>query len=390
MNIQQLRADTPACEQLIHFNNAGASLPTLQVSKAIKDYLDFEANNGGYETAEIFKPQTDLFYGLAAELIGAHARNIAYTTSATDGYGRVLASIPFKAGDTILTTTNDYVSNQLSFMALRQRFGLQIVLCKNEPSGQLDLDNLRAKLQHYQPKLVAITHIPTNSGLVQPMREIGQIVAESGCLYIADVCQSLGQMEVKATDIKADFMTGTFRKFLRGPRGAGLLYVSDRALEMGLSPFSLDSRAATWTSPESFVLSADAKRYEYWEISYALQMGSVAALKYLLALGIENVALRNKQLSTLLRAELAENRKIKLLDRGNTLCNIITFNVDGHSMPEVHAHLKKHKINASVSTITGAQIDFTEKKVDGAVRLSPHYYNTIEEIERVVKCLDTL
>ena len=256
---------------------------------------------------------------------------------------------------------------------------------KNTDTGEIDLDDLEIKIKKYAPRLLSVTHVPTSSGLVQPVAEIGNIVRKYDTLYLLDACQSLGQMKVSAPDTHADFISGTFRKFLRGPRGAGILYVSDKALNSGMEPLFIDLRGADWISENNYRPRPDAKRFEDWETAYALMMGSREALKYALSLGIENIEARNNELNLKLRTALADIDSICLQDKGKQQCSIITFSIQNRNEMATKKYFTDNKINIYTTSKTSAIIDFAQKNVEWVVRVSPHYYNTDKEIDTFVE-----
>jgi selenocysteine lyase/cysteine desulfurase len=387
LDLDRLRAETPGCVRRIHFNNAGAALMPLPVLEAMTDYLRAEADLGGYETATARRAEIDDFYAATAELLGCKPRNVAFATSATDAYARALSSVPFQRGDVILTTRDDYISNQIAFMSLRKRFGVEVAHAPNLPQGGVDVDALAALMQEHRPRVVAVTHIPTNSGLVQPVADIGARCRELDLLYLVDACQSLGQYVLDVRHIGCDFLTATSRKFLRGPRGGGVLYVSDRALEAAYEPLFVDMRGARWTGFGQYEQVDSAQRFEDWEFSYATVVGTAAAVRYALAVGMDAIAARTRALGEALRDALAEVSGVRVLDRGRELCAIVTLTVDGGSIDALHDELERRGINSSVSAREHALYDFTDKGVEAALRLSPHYYNTEGEVEAVMAAI---
>jgi selenocysteine lyase/cysteine desulfurase len=390
MNLYQIRSDTAGCQSVIHLNNAGAALVPQSVANAIRDYITEEEYEGGYETADKRLAQLNSFYDLSAQLLNCSARNMAFTTSATDSYNRALSAITFKAGDVVLLSGNDYPSNFIAYLSLVKRYDIKMVCVENTATGEMDLDDLEQKLKKYAPRLVSVSHVPTSSGLVQPAEEIGEIISRYDSLYLLDACQSLGQMHVNAMATKADFISGTFRKFLRGPRGAGLLYVSDKALQSGMEQLFPDIRGASWETADSYTPVQDAKRFEDWETAYALMMGSAEAIKYLLATGIEEIETRNAGLLAQLKAGLMRSDHIRLQDRGKRQCNIVTFSVPGKEPAEIKKYFKDRGINIYTTARSSAIIDFAEKGVDWVVRVSPHYYNTEEEIDLFLEAVEHL
>ncbi|HWW38720.1 aminotransferase class V-fold PLP-dependent enzyme [Pedobacter sp.] len=390
MDINQIRKDTPGTTNLVHLNNAGASLCPVQVTSAIRDYISEEEFTGGYELADKKREELDTFYDYAAQLLHCKKNNIAFTTNATDSYNRALSAVPFKQGDVVLLTENDYPSNFIAFLSLQKRLGIEIIQVKNTESGEIDLEDLENKMLLHKPRLVSVSHVPTSSGLVQPVEAIGKIVKKYDTLYLLDACQSLGQIDVDGPATGADFISGTFRKFLRGPRGAGLLYVSDTALAAGLEPLFIDLQGAEWQEENEYIARADAKRFEDWETSYALMMGSKEALKYLLNIGIEAIMERNALLFSRLVNALAEISFVTLQDRGKQRCNIVTFSLTGHTPEKTKNHFSRSGINIYIMTKVSAVIDFAEKDIEWVVRVSPHYYNTENEIDRFIEILKTL
>ena len=375
---------------MIHLNNAGAALPPAIVTETMLRYLETEAREGGYETADRYKAEIADFYQATAELLHTHARNIAFAGSATDAYMRALCAIPFSAGSIILTSNHDYVSNQIAFLALKRRFGVEIMRCPDKPTGGFDPDIMLELIGRLRPLVVAVTHVPTYSGLVQPVERLGNACREVGAWYLVDACQSAGQIDLDVSVIGCDFLTATMRKYLRGPRGAGFLFASDRVFEAGLEMPVADMFGASWTSPDTYEMRPDAGRFEFWEKSPALLLGSGAALRYALQTGLPWIEYRVSELAASLRTQLRNIPGVQVLDRGDRLCGIVTAHAAHWEMNQVLHYLKENGVNARASTRAVAQIDFPEKHVEWALRLSPHYYNTEAELARVVELLSQL
>lgn len=390
LELERLRAETPACAHRIHFNNAGAGLMPAPVLEAMKDYLELESELGGYEAADARAEAIQDFYAATAHLLGCKTRNVAFSTNATDAFARAVSSIPFGPGDLILTTRDDYISNQIAFLSLRKRLGVEVVHAPNLPVGGVDVEAMERLMHDRRPRLVAVTHIPTNSGLVQPAAEIGRRCRELELLYLVDACQSVGQYPIDVEQLGCDFLSATGRKFLRGPRGSGLLYVSDRALAAGYEPLFIDMRGARWVGFEQYEQVETAARFEDWEFSYATVLGAAAATRYALAVGIDAIAERTPALGGTLRERLAEIDGVRVLDRGPELCAIVTFTLEGWKSEDLSHELRRRRINSSVSAREHALYDFAEKDVEACVRLSPHYYNTEQEVDEVVDALREL
>ncbi len=381
------RKDTDGCSNVIHLNNAGAALMPNPVTQTVLEHIKLESQIGGYEASALRNTAIQQFYEQAAMLINCKPSNIAFTASATDSYTRALSSIPFLQGDIILTDNDDYISNQIQFLSCKKRFGIGIVRIKNAPGGGVDLEDLEQKLIKLQPRLLAITHIPTNSGLVQPVKQIADIYKSytqkhpGKTWYILDACQSIGQMKIDVQELQCDFLSVTGRKFLRGPRGTGFLYVSDRALEEGLEPLFIDMRGAEWIEKDEYKQRPDAMRYEDWEFAYALVLGTTKAIEYCLQIGEDKIWQEVRQLSAYMRSQLSGIDKIRVLDRGPEVGGLVTFTVTGLQPKIITDALQERKINVVPSYRNFAVIDFDEKQAQWAIRASPHYYNTVEEID---------
>lgn len=387
MNTDKIRQDIRGLSDgKIFLNNAGSSLMPSAVVDSMVNYLQEEEQSGGYEVAERNADYLEKFYNETATLINAKPSNIAFATSATEAYTMALSSIIFKEGDTIITTADDYISNQITFISLQKKLNLNIIRMKNLPDNELDLDDLEILIKKHHPRIVAVTHIPTNSGLIQNVEGVGKICREYDILYLVDACQSVGQMVVDVEKINCDFLTATGRKFMRGPRGTGFLYVSDRVLEQNYAPLLLDMRGAKWSEFDDYELFDSAKRFEHWELSYASLLGFTEALQYANAIGMDAIENYNKKLSQILRNNL-QNSGFKIWDIGKNLSSIVTFSGPEGDLENIQKVLKENNIFFSVTYKNSALIDFTRKNIDGIVRLSPHYFNTAEEINTVSELL---
>jgi len=387
MNIDTLRAQTPGCKTKTHFNNAGASLMPQSVIDAMLDHINLEATIGGYEAADLKAKEIAGFYESAAQLVNGKGGNIAFTSSATNSFARALSCIPFREGDSLLLANEDYISNQLAFFSLQKRFNLKIFRAASLKEGGVDVDDMKRLIEVHHPKLVTLTHVPSNSGLIQPVEEVGALCKERNIYYLVDACQSAGQIPLDVEKIHCDFLSATMRKFLRGPRGAGFLYVSDRVINEKLEPLFIDMRGGDWIATNEYQVRMDARRFEDWEIPYALLLGSKAAIDLAIALGLESIEERNTYLCNRVRQGLSGLQGFRLLDIGQKQSSIITVEIRGQKPTDVLQGLRNENINTSVGHKHFALIDFEAKQVDWALRISPHYYNTEEEIDLLINAL---
>lgn len=384
MDIDALRRDTPGVQHRIHLNSAGSSLMPTPVIDAVEGHFRLEAHIGGYEAHDEALADIEEAYADVATLLGTSADRIAMTEHATQSFVAAMSAIPFEQGDVIVTTRNDYVSNQIQYLSLSNRFGVEVVRVPDAPEGGVDLHAMEETIHRRRPKLVAVTQIPTNSGLVQDVAAIGTMCRARGILFLVDGCQSVGQMPVDVEAMGCDFFSATSRKYLRGPRGAGFLYVSDRVLETGLEPLFPDLRGADWIDADLYQPAPDAKRFETWEFAWALVLGTGAAARYATTLGIDAIQERSRALANSLRERLPEIAGAEVLDRGPELGATVTASFDGHEPADLVRQLRKRGINTSSQTRLDAVIDYDAKGVDGALRMSPHYFNTEADLNALL------
>lgn len=383
--LDRYRRDTPACEDVIHFNNAGAALSPLPVQQAVQAHLDLEYQLGGYEAAAIHSARSEAFYPAIASLLNAQAHQIAFATSATDAYNRALSSIPFAAGDLILTTENDYASNQIAFLQAVRRYGVTLKIAPEAPEGGVDTAAMATLIYELRPRVVAVTHMPSSNGLIQDVYAIGKACRAVDTIYIVDACQTAGQLPLNVETMGCDFLSATFRKFLRGPRGTGFLYVSDRVLQKEMAPQYLDLHSADWSAPDKYQVRQDARRFELWERNHALVHGAVAAAHYAQKVGLEAIAKRTAELANALREELTALKGVKVADTGAELGAIVTCYLPDQAPEKLLADLRQAQIHASIGWSAYARYDFPRKRIPWVLRLSPHYYNTTEEVQKITK-----
>jgi selenocysteine lyase/cysteine desulfurase len=387
MNIDTLRHQTPGCKTKIHFNNAGASLMPRPVIDAMLQHIQLEATIGGYEAADQKAKEIAGFYESVAQLLNCKSGNIAFTSSATNSFARALSCISFNEGDSILLANEDYISNQFAFLSLQKRFNIDILRAASLPDGGVDVDDMKRLMDIHHPKLVSLTHVPSNTGLIQPVEEVGKLCEERDIYYLVDACQSAGQIPIDVQKIRCDFLSATMRKFLRGPRGAGFLYVSEKIINQKLEPLFIDMRGADWISADEYSPRMDARRFEDWELPYALVLGSKAAIDLANSTGLENIQQRNILLCDQIRKSISKMAGLRLLDIGPEQSSIITVEISGQKAQEVLQELRNKNINTSVGYRSFALIDFEAKHVEWALRISPHYYNTEEEVETLIQAL---
>lgn len=381
IDVERARALTPGCERVLHLNHAGASLLPQPVLDAMIGHLQLEAQMGGYEAAETAAPQVARTYAALAELIGADPDEIALLDSATRAWDMAMHSLPIEPQDRILISRSEYGSNAIALLQLQKRTGCQLVLVEDDEHGQIDLRAIERALADDDTALVSLVHVPTQGGLVNPAAEVGRLCREAGVMFVLDACQSAGQMPLDVDELGCTVLTATGRKFLRGPRGTGFLYMR-RDLVPHVEPVMLDLHAATWTAPGRYEVREDARRFEMWEHDVAARIGLGVAVDHALGWGLDAIVERDTALAAGLRERLAELPGVTVRDRGERLSAITTFTVDGLDPDDLRVRLRAEGINVSVSTLGSAQLDLSNRGLESVVRASVHYVTTDEELDR--------
>ena len=380
MDIEALRADTPACESVIHFNNAGASLMPNPVYETMTAHLELERNIGGYEAARQAKDALGSFYDEFAALLNCRPDEIAFVENATRAWDMAFYGLPLEPGDRILTHGSEYASNYLAFLQQAKRKDFTIDVVPSDKTGQLDVDAMESMITP-RTRLIAITHVPSHGGLVNPAEAVGKIARKHNLIYILDACQSAGQIDLDVEELGCHVLTGTGRKFLRGPRGTGFMYVSRDVMDTIEPPF-IDLHSAEWTAPGLYEWADGARRYETWEGFVAGKLGLSSAIRYARKIGLPAIESRVTELATTLREALTSVPGVTLQDLGEQQCGIVTFTRDGEPAESMMARLGKAGINVSVTPQPYAVLDLGARGLDAVVRASIHYYNTENEIVR--------
>ena len=384
IDIDSVRADTPATADVIHFNNAGAALQPAAVVDAVVEHLRLEEQLGGYEAGDAATEAKGATYAATAELLGCATDEIAMTTGASEAWWRAFQSLPLRPGDRVLSCRAEYNANAFALIQARAA-GVDVELVPDDESGQIDVAALEAMMDD-RVRLVTLTHIPTSGGLVNPAAEVGAIAKAHGAWYLLDACQSAGQRPLDVDELQCDFLALTGRKFLRGPRGTGALYVRGSLLDQLDDPTFIDSHSADWVADDEYELHAGAERYELFESAVAARVGLGVAVRYALDLGLDAIAERTTALGATLRQRL-EEIGAEVHDQGRDRCGIVVFSLPGTDAATLVGELRRRRIHTSVAQSRSAMPDLGARGITTAVRASVHYYNTDDEIDAFIDAL---
>jgi cysteine desulfurase len=382
LDLERARRDTPGCLDKVFLDSAGSSLPPTPVLDAVFAHLRREADVGGYVAAAERAGDLTSVKTSIGRLIGASADTIALVDSATTAWNDFFQAVPLKPGDRVLLSEVEYASNAIAVLQRARSTGATVDVIPSDPSGQIDLVALE-KLLDDRVRLVSLVHVPTNGGLVNPVREVVDLAHARGALVLLDACQSVGQIALDVAELGVDALSATGRKWLRGPRGTGFLYIADE-LTTTLEPAALDLHSAEWTGAEDYRMAADASRFEFWECDVAARLGLGAAVDYLLDLGVDKVEAAVVDGAEYLRSGLSEIDGVTVRDLGTRRCGIVSFTVDGLDPRDVRAQLANRRVTVTASLRGSTLLDMSARDLDAVVRASPHYFCSRDDLDRAL------
>ena len=383
--IEAARSVTPGCGEVIHLNHAGSSLPPQVVLDAQIGHLQAEAVMGGYEAAAVALERCDSVYDSIGALINARPHEIARMEHATAAWNAAFWSVPMAPGQHIVVHDHEYGANVVAFLVAAQRRGIVIDRVLNDSSGQVDVAAIADRLDRLDVALVSLTHIPTNGGLVNPAAEVGALTRAAGVPFLLDACQSVGQRRIDVAEIGCDLLSATGRKYLRGPRGAGFLYVNDAVADR-LEPTQPDHHGAVLVAADRFEWRGRARRFEQWEHSVAGWLGLGAAVDHALGWGIDRIETTVTERAEQLRALLTDVG-FTVYDEGEQRCGIVTCATDAVVSGELQRLLARSGINTTSTSEESSRWDVERRDLPTLLRLSVHYTTTVNELTTTVDIL---
>jgi len=384
----QVRVDTPASLTTVFLDSAGSSIPPQPVVDMVVGHLRREAEVGGYRAMDERAADLAGVKSSIARLLGCAEGSVALADSATRAWGTAFYAVPLRPGDRVLLTGVEYASNAVAALQRAGATDASVEYVPSDGAGQLDLAALESMLDE-RVALVSLVHVPTNGGLINPVETVVKLAHRVGALVFLDACQSIGQLVVEPGMLGVDMLSATGRKWLRGPRGTGFLYLSPE-LVTRLEPPMIDLHGAAWESPHEYRLRPDATRFELWETDVAARLGLGAAVNYLLELGVPDVVAAVAERSVRLRRALAEIPNVRVRDLGYQQCGIVSFTVDGVAPSTVRDALAEQDITVTVSGRPSTLLDMTARNLTAVVRASPHYFVSLDQIDRAADAVAQL
>jgi len=386
--VAETRNLTPGLRGRIHLDNCGSALMPTPVIDTMQNALQRDATFGGYVAQEQQEGALEAGYSSLARLLGGEVSDYAFVGSAVDGWTKAFYSLPLQAGDNIITAYNEYCSNYIAFLQVKKTRGVEIRVARQAPTGGIDLAHLQSLIDN-RTALISISHMPSSSGEINQVEDVGKIARAAGVLYQLDACQSVGHVPVDVDRVGCDILTGTSRKFLRGPRGIGFLYVNQKARSV-MEPVVLTNQSAEWSSAEEYSLRDDARVFEAWERSVINQLGFSAAIDYLLELGVDAATQQIAKNAAYLRKRLPDVKNVTIECPPGAVSAIITFNIAGRLPSDVKSILEDQHIAVKTASVVHTRLDMEHRGIESAVRVSPHYYTTTEDMDLFLTALEAL
>lgn len=386
IDLEAVRADTPGSHRGVFLDSAGASLSPVQVLDEVVGHLRREAEVGGYRAAAEREDDLAEGYTVLGRALGFEPDEVAFSDSATRAWLTVFDAIPLGPGDRILATEVEYAGNAIPLLRRAEEAGATVEPVPSDATGEVDVSALRAMLDD-RVRLVSLVHVPTNGGLVNPAAAVIEAVRETDAIVLLDACQSAGQLELAHLD--ADIVTGTGRKWLRGPRGTGFLAVRRRIRDR-LRPRQVDLQSGVWDAPDRFTLKTDAQVFELWESSVADRLGLITAVRYAMDLGMADIESAVRDRAEHLRQGLADLPRVEVHDLGTRRCGLVTFTVDGMESPDVRDRLREQNISVHITGASSTRYDMTRRGLDILVRASPHYFVTPAQLDETIAAIARL
>lgn len=385
--VERLRAATPGCASVIHFNHAGASLPSQATLDAIIEQLRLEALCGPMEAAD--QSVQARARSAAALLLNANTENIAFASSGSAAWGMAFNALgPWQDGERILVGRHEWGGN-LACIAGAVSAGARLEVIPCDETGAVSVSALQQMIDP-KVKLIALTWLPANGGLINPAEAIGAVARQHGIPYFIDAGQALGQLPCDVQALNCDVLKGAGRKFLRGPRGTALMYIKPGFLER-LVPGHLDVLSAPWNG-EGFSVRDDARRFETSEVSVALLAGLANALEEFNHLGATRIRQRIEGLSGQLRERLESVSGLTLHNLGlaNQQSGLVAFTLKGWDSVELKQRLAQRGINIGANGVAYTPLDMQARGLDSIARIAVSYLNTEEEMDVLLNALNEL
>ncbi len=373
---QNWRNEFPVTETYIYMNHAGVAPLSRRVQAAMTKFLE-DATVNGAVNAKLWEAEAEICRGTAARLLNANTTEIAFMKNTTQGILIAANGIDWRAEDNVVTTAVEFPANVYPWWSLKERYGVQTRMVP-ERAGRIHVEDVAAAIDE-RTRVVTISHVEFASGFRNDIQALGEICRERDIWFVVDAIQSLGAIEVDVKSANIDILAADGHKWLLAPEGAAIFYCADEKRER------LINTNVGWASvvnPRDFLdyditQKPDATRFEEGSYNSVGLYGLRAAIELLLEIGIPTIQRHLLELTGCLIAGLeAKGYRVITPQADSERAGIVIFDSVRLTPTEIYEILHAENI-------------ITAERGTG-VRVSPHFYNTTSEIERLLEVLPDL
>ncbi len=388
---KKLKKDFPIFKNnknLIYLDNASTTQKPKQVIKSISDFYENSNANihrGIYKLSQRATKKYEESKNVVAEFINASKDEIIFTRSSTEGINFLSYTLPSilpKEKNEIVLTEMEHHSNLVPWQQLARRKKMKLKFIKMKDDFTLDIKDAKKKITN-KTAILSVVHVSNTLGTINPVKELIAIAKKKNVLTILDAAQSVPHMKVDVKKLGCDFLVFSGHKML-APLGIGVIYGKKSLLEK-LKPFNFGGDMIKKVSLQDAEWNKIPEKFEAGTQNIAGAIGLIEAIKYLKKIGIENIEKREKELMKYLIKKIKEVNDIEIYNPKN-ISGILSFNLKGVHSHDVASLLDDHEI--AVRAGHHCTMPLMKKlKVPGTARISFCFYNTFEEIDKLVKAL---
>jgi len=397
LNYEKIKNDFPLLNKqfkekpVIYFDSACMSLKPRQVIEAMNEYyFDFPACSGrsSHKLGELVTKKIKEARQIVARFIHASEQEIVFTRNTTEAINLLANSLDLKSGDLVLTTDKEHNSNLIPWQLMVKKKGIRHEIVRSNVDNTFDLEKYKELVK--RAKLVSMVHTSNLDGTTIPAKEIIKIAHENGALVFLDVAQSIPHIKIDVKDLDVDFLAFSGHKML-GPTGTGVFYGKSNLLEK-LEPFMVGGDTVEYSTYTDYKMLNTPEKFEAGLQDYAGIIGLGEVVKYLEAVGFDNIREQELKLNTYITEEITKLSKIKIIGPSDPKLRsgIISFYIDGVDMHQIALMLDEMSNVMIRSGQHCVHSWFNDKKIKNSARVSLYFYNTMEEAEEFIRCLNKI
>ncbi|MCG9130093.1 aminotransferase class V-fold PLP-dependent enzyme [Candidatus Poribacteria bacterium] len=370
---QNWRDEFPVTETYIYMNHAGVAPLSRRVQEAMVGFME-DATLHGAVHADLWAETAEVCRTRAAQLINADVTEIAFMKNTTQGILIAANGIDWQAGDNVVTTAVEFPANVYPWWSLKERYGVSTRMVP-ERDGRIHVEDIAAMIDE-RTRVLTISHVEFASGFRNDIKALGELCQARDIWFVVDAIQGLGVVEVDVKLCNIDILAADGHKWLLAPEGAAIFYCANERQEQ------LINTNIGWSSvvnPRDFLnydltQQPNATRFEEGSYNSVGLYGLNAAIELLLDISIPAIEERVLGLTARLIDGLqAKGYRVLTSKTDSERAGIVIFESDRYTPTEIYETLYNENI-------------ITAERGSG-VRISPHFYNTASEIERLLEVL---